>query len=147
MQRSIVLTCLALLLTSTAISAAEKKLKIVFMMGQSNMVGYFHPRTAWYLTQPVYVPGPKTATVKGKYNNWDEFYWAGVCFASGSKEYNAKGAALIAERTASRQLWRSRFYTNFSQAAREAGKKDEWNYKEWGNPPKGGRELGDFLAP
>lgn len=32
-------------------------------------------------------------------------------------------------------------YSNFSRAAKEAGKKDEWNYKEWGNPPKGGRRA------
>lgn len=148
--RILSVTALTLTLASTAHTAdaadktpanpsaklrAGKKLKIVFLMGQSNMVGYANPRTAWYLTQPIYTPPPETATVHGRYLDWDEFYWAGAIFATGSSEYVAKGKALLAERDASRKLWRSRIFGNFSRGAREAGKKDEWNYKQWGNPP------------
>lgn len=47
----------------------------------------------------------------------------------------ARGEELIEEMSASRKLWRSRIFGNFSREARESGKKDEWNYKEWGDPP------------
>ena len=51
---------IAMLLIACPLLTAEedqsKKLKIVFMMGQSNMVGYANPNTAWYITQPTYVP-------------------------------------------------------------------------------------------
>lgn len=142
----LLLACLALLATSTSLTAGEKtenkkKLKIVFMMGQSNMVGYFHPRTAWYLTQPVYVPPAKTATVKGRYFNWDEFYWSGVRFATGSREFNARGKALLGERSASRSLWRQRVYGNFSRSA----KQNNWDYKTWGDPPNGGKNFRKYM--
>ncbi len=133
--------CLALLLMSVPLPAGEqaadkKKLKIVFLMGQSNMVGYAHPRTAWYLTQPVYAPPPKTATVKSEGYNPSQFYWSGVGFARGnSEEYNARGKALIAERKAIIKLWRGRVYDNFSRAAKASGKKNEWKTEEWGPPP------------
>ena len=135
--------CLAFYAASTSLMADEgtvnkKKLKIVFLMGQSNMVGYSHPRTAWYLTQPVYVPPPKVATPEGGTYEQGGFYWSGVDFAQGdSAEYNARGQALTEERRASRKLWRSRIYGNFSRVAQAAGKKDEWDYKAWGEPPKG----------
>ena len=71
---------------SLSLTAAEKKqkLKIVFLMGQSNMVGYSHPRTAWYLTQPMYVPPAKTAEVKSRFYDPRYFYWQGLNFAEGS---------------------------------------------------------------
>ena len=123
-------TCLAAEPTTT-----KKPLKIVIMMGQSNMVGHCDPRTAWYLTQPVYAPPAKLATVHGPNFDWDEFYWSGAIFATGSKEYVAKGKALLEEREASRKLWRDRIFSNFSREAQAAGKKVEWNEKEWGKPP------------
>ena len=130
----------ALLMAVSPLSLAEeadrKKLKIVVLMGQSNMVGYAHPRTAWYLTQPMYVPPPKTAEVKSEGYNAGQFYWSGLSFARGnSEEYNARGKALMAERKEIIKLWRSRVYGNFSRAAKASGKKNEWNTEEWGPAP------------
>jgi hypothetical protein len=139
LPRSILLAGLALLMASASLMAADKaeqkkKLKIVFMMGQSNMVGYSRPGTAWYLTQPAYVPPSEMGEKISRYFNWDH-YWSGVRYAVGSEEYMAKGQELIDERAASRKKWRERIFGNFSRAAEKAGKKDEWNYKEWGDPP------------
>ncbi|WP_158279834.1 sialate O-acetylesterase [Coraliomargarita sinensis] len=136
--------CLALLVTAPMLSANEapgqgEKLKIVFLMGQSNMVGHFHPGTGWYLTQPVYVPPARTATAKSRYFNWKEFYWSGIRFATGSEAYNARGKALIEERSELRRLWRSRYYDNFSRRAEKEGKtleNNDWNTNEWGPPPQ-----------
>ncbi|MDT8390346.1 MAG: sialate O-acetylesterase [Lentisphaeria bacterium] len=135
LRQSLLLPCLALLMASTSLMADDKtegkqKLKIVLLMGQSNMVGYAHPSTAWYLTQPMYVPPAKTATVHGRYFNWDEFYWSGVRFATGSKEFVAKGKALLDERGASRKLWRDRVYG-------DTGYNNDWKgwKKEWGPRP------------
>ena len=144
----LLLACLALLVRSESLSAADEpakkqKLKIVVLMGQSNMVGYADPRTAWYLTQPMYVPPPETATVKSKYYNPGQFYWQGVSFASGdAEEYNVRGQALLAERKEVIKLWRGRVYANFSRAAKASGKKNEWNTEAWGPAPVD--ETGQF---
>jgi hypothetical protein len=134
--RSFLAISIALLTAGSGLAAeSEKKpLKIVFMMGQSNMVGYSRPGTAWYLTQPAYMPPAELGSYKPRFFTWNH-YWSGVNYALGSEEYIAKGQELIEERSASRKLWRSRIFGNFSRAAVEAGKKDEWNYKEWGDPP------------
>ena len=126
----------AMLLMGAPVTAAEKqKLKIVFLMGQSNMVGYSMAKTAWYLTRPMYVPPAETATARGKYYD-ESFYWQGLNFGEGdSPAYKAKSEELKEDRKASRKKWRQRIYGNFSRAARASGKKDEWNYKEWGDPP------------
>ena len=130
----------ALLATSVSLMADEKavkkkKLKIVFLMGQSNMVGYSHPKTAWYLTQPMYLPPPKTATRATPTSEKGGFYWRGVSFAYGdSEEYNARGKELLAERRASRSFWRRRVYGNLSRGAKE----NNWK-PEWGPAPKTGR--------
>lgn len=129
----------ASLMSPFGASAAEtkkQKLKVVILMGQSNMVGYAHPRTAWYLTQPLYVPPSKVTTVKSKDFNQSQFYWQGVNFAKGnSEEYNGKGKELLAEMKGTIKLWRSRVYDNFSRAAKASGKKVEWNTKKWGSAP------------
>lgn len=126
-----------------------KKLKVVFMMGQSNMVGYANPKTAWYITQPTYVPPKELGTYKPRFYNGNH-YWGGVEYALGSEEYMAKGKVLLQERRASRGLWRQRIFGNFSREARANGKKDEWNYKEWGDPPHilkiGNQEFLDIKA-
>ncbi|NQT18096.1 MAG: hypothetical protein HQ592_00210 [Planctomycetes bacterium] len=141
---AILLAALTVLVASSAHRAEaaskapvnKKKLRIVFLMGQSNMVGYAHPCTAWYLTQPIYVPPHKTATVKSKLYNPGQFYWQGVSFARGnSEEYNARGKALLAERKEIIKLWRGRVYANFSRAAKASGKKNEWKTEEWGPAP------------
>ena len=121
-------------MTGASLVAAEEekkqKLKIVFLMGQSNMVGYADPRTAWYLTQPVYAPPAKTATVKSSGYNSGQFYWSGLTFARGdSEEYNAQGKALLEERRAIIKLWRGRVYDNFSRAAIASGKKQRMEHR------------------
>lgn len=134
--------CLALLMTGHALARGEatdnsKKLKIVFLMGQSNMVGYSRPETAWYLTQPIYLPPPKTATARSRYFDWSSFYWSGIRFAYGDSDtYNAEGAALIAERSASRKLWRARVYGNFGRNPT----RNDWK-PEWGPPVKPGQKT------
>jgi hypothetical protein len=138
---TLLFACLALFAMCGVLTAAEKaeeakKLKIVVLMGQSNMVGYAHPSTAWYLTQPLYVPPEKTATVMSKEFNQSQFYWQGVSFARGnSDEYNSRGQELLAEIKGTLKLWRSRVYDNFSRAAKASGKVPEWNTKEWGPAP------------
>ena len=117
----------------------SKKLKVVFMMGQSNMVGYAHPRTAWYITQPAYVPPAELGTYKPRFFNWNH-YWSGVRYALGSEEFMAKGEALIDERRASRSMWRQRIFGNFSRENAKNGTTGKnWNYKEWGDPPGQGK--------
>lgn len=145
---------LAVAMVSISVTAADKaenkkKLKIVFMMGQSNMVGYAAPRTAWYLTRPMYIPPAKMATAKPRFYpaRGSSFYWSGLLFAQGdSEEYNARGAELLQERRASRKLWRSRVY------GADTGYKNDWKgwKKEWGpRPGKNGegwrRDMYNFL--
>lgn len=131
-------TCLAFCSAANAQKNTNKKLKIVIMMGQSNMQGFSTPKTAWYLTQPMYVPPAETATARGKFYD-DSFYWQGLDYGEGdSPEFARKSEALKEERKASRTLWRDRIYGNFSRTAKAEGKTDEkndWNYKEWGDPP------------
>ena len=136
----VLLVFLPLFLASCSLQSEKrtqnKKLKIVVLMGQSNMVDYANPRTAWYLTQPLYVPPPKTATVKSKEFNQSQFYWQGINFAKGnSEEYDNRGQKLIAEMKATIKLWRTRVYDNFSRAAKASGRKVDWNTKEWGPAP------------
>ena len=115
----------------------KQKLKIVFLMGQSNMVGYSHPLTAWYLTQPMYVPPPEVATAKSRYYNPDYFYWKGLDFAFGnSAEFNARGKALIEERRTSRAHWRKLVYGNFGRNAT----RNDW-LPEYGPAPKTGTKT------
>jgi hypothetical protein len=127
--------CLALVLMSASLPAREqaadkKKLKIVFLMGQSNMVGYSRPGTAWYLTQPMYVPPPKTAEPVGPTLEQGGFYWSGLHFARGdSEEYNARGKKLYDERRASRSLWRRRVYAAFARNGDPSLWKAEWGPK------------------
>jgi hypothetical protein len=137
-NRILSIVALSCLFTSCANTGAvvqeqtgNKKLKIVFMMGQSNMVGHFNPSTAWYLTQPIYTPPPKTATVKSQDFDWEYFYWTGLRFANGSAAYNSKAKALLEERNSLRKLWRSRVYSDTT------GFKNDWKEwkQEWGPRP------------
>ena len=135
-----------MLLASAFLSANDpasdkKKLKIVFLMGQSNMVGYSHPSTAWYLTQPMYVPPPETATARSQYYSGDSFYWQGLDFATGSEEFVARGKALKDERTASRKHWRRLVYGNFGRNPT----RNDW-LPEYGPAPKTGtKHMYPFL--
>ena len=141
--RKTLMVLAALCLLTSAEAADKKKLKIVFLMGQSNMVGYSTPATAWYLTQPMYVPPAETATARTENYGDGSFYWQGLDFSEGdTPEFNAKGKALIEERKASRSLWRQRAYGNFSRKAVEEGiYAEKWNHKEWGEPPKTSRKY------
>lgn len=110
-------------------SAAEgkiqkKKLQIVFCFGQSNMVGMATVPTAWYLTQPQYVPPKEALFKKTEMFDWN-FYWNGVNYYKGPRK--AELDALLAERRASRDKWRQRI----------GGEK--WD-PSWGEKPKSGRE-------
>jgi hypothetical protein len=141
---AILLTALTVLAASSAHGAEaaskapadKKKLKIVFLMGQSNMVGYSHPRTAWYLTQPMYAPPPKMALAKSRYYDAGYFYWQGVSFAYGSDEFNARGNALLEERRDSRKRWRALVYGNFGRNAT----RNDWR-PEYGPAPKTGTKT------
>lgn len=136
---------LSIFVTITSLEASEKpenkKLKIALLMDQSNMVGHVDPRTAWYLTQTIYLPPAKIATVKSQNFDWEEFYWSGIRLANGSKEYNARGKALLEERTALRKLWRKRIHANFGRNA----KANNWDYKKWGEPPNGGKDFSKYM--
>jgi len=117
-------------------AAVKGKLKIVFLLGQSNMVGYSAPGTAWYLTQPMYVPPPKTATARSRYYDGGYFYWQGVSYAYGSEEFNARGKALLEERRASRSRWRALVYGNFGRHPT----RNDW-LPEYGPAPKTGTKT------
>ena len=116
-------------------SAAEKapikkeKLQIVFLFGQSNMVGLADARTAWYLTQPQYAPPRELVVQKSRHFDWGNFYWSGMRYYKGPEANKKKLAALRTERTISRMKWRQRV----------RGVHGPWKEKEWGPKPKGGR--------
>jgi len=114
-------------------TAADKKIKkeklqIVFLLGQSNMVGLADIGTAWYLTQPQYVPPRKATELKTQYFDWN-FYWSGARYYQGPKK--AELAALVQSRRDSRAKWRQRCN----------GVHGPWKEAEWGSKPKGGRRC------
>ena len=51
----------------------KEKLQIVICLGQSNMVGVADVKTAWYLTQPQYVPPREACLTKSRFFDWN-FY-------------------------------------------------------------------------
>ena len=105
----------------------KEKLQIVFCFGQSNMVGLAAVPTAWYLTQPQYIP-PREATVKKtRYFDWN-FYWSGVRYYQGPKK--AQAEALVYERRASRMKWRQRI---------NGANGIKWDEAAWGKHPGKGR--------
>ena len=95
-----------------AIKPSGQPLKIVFLMGQSNMVGMAKIDTAWYLTQPQYHP-PREAMVKrSKTYDWTDLYWAGIQYFDGAKEDRARLDELWEKRGDLRTLWRKRVRGN-----------------------------------
>jgi hypothetical protein len=89
-------------------NAAEKKIKkeklqIVFLLGQSNMVGLAAVPTARYLTVPQYIPPKEVATQKSRYFDWN-FYWSGVRYYQGPKKQDL--IDLVQARRDSRGKWR-----------------------------------------
>lgn len=124
----------ALIIAGSALSHAaepaqplkKEKLQIVFCFGQSNMVGLAAVPTAWYMTQPPYVP-PKDLTVKKtRYFDWN-FYWSGARYYEGPRKDELP--ALVDERRDSRMKWRQRI---------KGATGIEWD-DAWGKKPEPGR--------
>jgi hypothetical protein len=122
----------ALLFLPVLTNAAEEaplkkeKLQIVLCLGQSNMVGLADVKTAWYLTQPQYVPPREACLTKSSYFDWN-FYWSGVRYYEGPRK--AELAALVDEREKSRMKWRQR--VNGVNGI-------QWDEAAWGPKPKPG---------
>ena len=104
----------------------KEKLQIVLCLGQSNMVGLSDARTAWYLTQPQYIPPRDVTVMKSRFFNWN-FYWNGVNYYEGPHKDEAM--ALVQARRDSRAKWRQRC----------KGVHGPWLEAEWGPKPAGGR--------
>ena len=129
MKKLIIAYSLAALIALSA--SAENKLKkeklqIVFLMGQSNMVGLADARTAEYLTEPTYVPPKEIVTKKSPNFDWSNLYWEGVRTFKGPQEYKDQLDALVEARRMSRMKWRQRV----------GGKHGPWK-EEWGEKPEG----------
>lgn len=115
-------------------SIKKEKLQIVFCFGQSNMVGLAAVPTAWYLTQPAYVPPKEIVTKKSRYLDFGNFYWSGVQTYTGPRK--AELDALIEERRMSRMKWRQRI-----NGANGIQWDDAWGKK----PAKGRNNVYAFL--
>lgn len=117
-----------------AAKPSDQPLKIVFLLGQSNMVGMAKVDTAWYLTQPQYQPPIEAMVKRSKTYDWTDLYWAGIQYFDGAKEDKDRIGELMNERSRLRSLWRSRIRGN-------AG---PWQ-ESWGKEPKltGGRNVVD----
>lgn len=108
----------------------KEKLQIVFLLGQSNMVGMSDVRTAWYLTQPQYVPPRELARHKSEIFDWSNLYWQGVRTFEGPQGMKDQLLELLDERRSSRDTWRQRIKGS-----------GPWNEAEWGPKPEGGRDT------
>ncbi|WP_158279809.1 sialate O-acetylesterase [Coraliomargarita sinensis] len=116
-----------LALTANAETKLKKeKLQIVFLMGQSNMVGLADPETAVYLTEPAYVPPKDFVTKKSEFFDWQNLYWQGVRTFKGPQKYKDELDALVEERRMSRMKWRQRV----------KGQHGPWQ-EAWGKKPEG----------
>ena len=108
----------------------KEKLQIVFLFGQSNMVGLADPMTAWYLTQPAWVPPCEVAMGKPEALDWKTLYWQGVQNFVGPQELKDQLQALSDERARSRNMWRGRIND----------KKSAWQEEQWGPRPDNKRD-------
>ena len=131
---ALVASCMHTADAANKVPENKKKLKIVFLLGQSNMVGHAGAHTAWYLTQPMYIPPRDAALAKSRYYDGGNFYWQGVNYAYGSEGFIARGKALLAERKASRSHWRQLVYGN------RRGERNDW-LPEYGPIPVGGKGV------
>jgi len=113
----------------------KEKLQIILCFGQSNMVGLSDVKTAWYLTQPQWVPPRDIMLQKSEIFDWNSLYWQGVGAFEGPQELKAELMKLLDDRRASRDKWRKR------------AKGDNWNEAEWGPKPeiKGRESMYAFL--
>lgn len=100
----------------------KDKLQIVFLMGQSNMVGLAEIGTSWYLTQPQYVPPKEPLMKKTDSFEWNNFFWQGVRYYKGPPALEKELEGLLDAREKSRGLWRNR------------AKGKDWK-EEWGPKP------------
>ncbi len=124
---ALVATCATLTTTAAAAEKIKKeKLQIVFCFGQSNMVGLAAVPTAWYMTQPQYVPPREATVVKTRYFDWN-FYWTGARYYQGPNKQEL--VDLVQARRDSRMKWRQRI---------RGANGVVWK-KEWGEKPKPGR--------
>lgn len=114
-------------LPATAEQNIEKeKLQIVFLMGQSNMVGLAEIDTTRYLTEPAYVPPRDILTRRSDVYNWMDLYWQGMNTFKGPQKYKDQLEALVEENRESRRKWRQRV----------CGDHGSWQ-EEWGDKPEG----------
>ena len=90
------------------------------------MVGLASVPTAWYMTQPQYVPPREATVLESRYFDWN-FYWSGARYYQGPKKQELLD--LVQERRDSRMKWRQRINGNNGV---------EWK-EEWGEKPKPGR--------
>jgi hypothetical protein len=134
MKRTVMMALMALSLAAgcqatgtTAPKLKKEKLQIVFCFGQSNMVGLADVSTAWYMTQPTYIPPREATLLKPRFFNWN-FYWSGIRYYKGPRK--AEAEALVEERRASRIKWRQRL---------NGVGGIEWNEAAWGKHPGKGR--------
>lgn len=104
----------------------KEKLQIVICLGQSNMVGVADVKTAWYLTQPQYVPPREPCLAKSRFFDWN-FYWSGVRYYQGPRK--AELDALVDAREKSRMKWRQRV---------KGANGIQWDEAAWGPKPKEG---------
>lgn len=104
----------------------KEKLQIVFCFGQSNMVGVADVKTAWYLTQPQYVPPREACLTKSRFFDWN-FYWSGVRYYEGPRK--AELDALVDAREKSRMKWRQRA---------KGVNGIQWDEATWGKKPSEG---------
>lgn len=129
-KNKIVIACSLAALIGLSASAENKikkeKLQIVFLMGQSNMVGLADPATAVYMTESAYVPPKDIVTTKSELFDWQNLYWQGVRTFKGPQKYKDQLDALIEARTISRMKWRQRV----------AGQHGPWQ-ESWGAKPEG----------
>jgi hypothetical protein len=86
-------------------------------------------KTAWYLTQPQYVPPRDLSLKKSRFFDWS-LYWAGLRTFKGPEEMKRQLDDLYHERRSSRMKWRQR----------AGGVHGPWKTEEWGPKPKGGRK-------
>jgi hypothetical protein len=109
----------------------KEQLQIVFCLGQSNMVGLADVKTAWYLTQPQYVPPREASVTKSRFFDWN-FYWSGVRYYQGP--HKAELDSLVEEREKSRMKWRQRV---------KGVNGIQWDEAAWGPKPNadGGRAV------
>ncbi len=129
MKTSMTVCLMAGLLAVTA--SAEPKLKkeklqIVFLMGQSNMVGLADMSTARYLTEDPYVAPREIIAQKSPTFDWSNLYWQGIRTFKGPQKYKDQLNGLYEERALSRMKWRQRVN----------GTRGPWK-EEWGKKPEG----------